>query len=122
MGSKRPMPPGGGKIADRRAKFERLSRQSPRDEEAERRGQDGDGAHGSEPDGGGEATRAQGAQTKTAASTAAMSAPCNAGRLTCFLGKSCPIPCLIAQIPCSVCQGIERERFEFVRNARATSP
>src|SRR5262245_10312862 len=86
MGSKRPMPPGGGKFADRRAKFERLSRQSPRDEEAERRGQDGDGAHGSEPDGGGEATRAQGAQTKTAASTAAMSAPCNAGRLTCFLG------------------------------------
>src|SRR5262245_17243129 len=36
MGSKRPSPPGGGKIADRRAKFERLSRQSPRDEEAER--------------------------------------------------------------------------------------
>jgi hypothetical protein len=36
MGSKRPTPPGGGKIADRRAKFERLSRQSPRDEEAER--------------------------------------------------------------------------------------
>ena len=36
MGSKRPPPPGGGKIADRRTKFERLSRQSPRDEEAER--------------------------------------------------------------------------------------
>ena len=36
MGSKRPPSPGGGKIADRRAEFERLSRQSPRDEEAER--------------------------------------------------------------------------------------
>jgi hypothetical protein len=36
MGSKRPPAPGGGKIADRRAEFERLSRQSPRDEEAER--------------------------------------------------------------------------------------
>ena len=36
MASKRPPPPGGGKIADRRAEFERLSRQSPRDEAAER--------------------------------------------------------------------------------------
>ena len=36
MGSKRSPAPGGGKIADRRAQFKRLSRQSPRDEEAER--------------------------------------------------------------------------------------
>jgi hypothetical protein len=32
----KPPPPEGGKIADRRAKFERISRRSPRDEEAER--------------------------------------------------------------------------------------
>jgi hypothetical protein len=36
MRRKRPPPPHGGKIADRRAEFERLSRQSGRDEEAER--------------------------------------------------------------------------------------
>jgi hypothetical protein len=36
MSSKRPPPAGGAKIADRRAKFKRLSRRSPRDEEAER--------------------------------------------------------------------------------------
>ena len=33
---KEPPPPGGGEIADRRAEFERLTRQSERDEEAER--------------------------------------------------------------------------------------
>jgi len=31
-----PPPPDGGPIADRRAEFERISRQSPRDPEAER--------------------------------------------------------------------------------------
>ena len=36
MNSNRPPPPDGGKIADRRAKFERLSRRSPRDDEAKR--------------------------------------------------------------------------------------
>ena len=35
MPSKRPTPPAAGKIADRRAEFERLTRQSPRDEAAE---------------------------------------------------------------------------------------
>ena len=35
MPSKRPTPPVDGKIADRRAEFERLTRQSPRDEAAE---------------------------------------------------------------------------------------
>lgn len=34
--SKEPPPPPGGKIADRRAKFRRLTRQSGRDVEAER--------------------------------------------------------------------------------------
>lgn len=36
MPSKRPPPPDGGRIADRRAEFERLTRQSPRDKDAER--------------------------------------------------------------------------------------
>jgi hypothetical protein len=34
--SKKPPPPRSGKIADRRAEFERLTRQSGRDEKAER--------------------------------------------------------------------------------------
>jgi len=36
MASKRPPSPRGGRITDRRATFERLSRRSPRNEEAER--------------------------------------------------------------------------------------
>jgi hypothetical protein len=36
MRRKRPPAPDGGKIGDRRAQFERLTRQSGRDEEAER--------------------------------------------------------------------------------------
>jgi hypothetical protein len=36
MSTKGPPPPDGGGIVDRRKEFERLSRESPRDEEAER--------------------------------------------------------------------------------------
>ena len=36
MSRKRPPPPHGGKINDRRAEFERITRQSPRDSQAER--------------------------------------------------------------------------------------
>ena len=36
MSKKRPPPPHGGKIDDRRAKFERITRRSPRDSQAER--------------------------------------------------------------------------------------
>jgi hypothetical protein len=36
MSRKRPPPPHGGKIVDRRAEFERISRRSPRDLQAER--------------------------------------------------------------------------------------
>ena len=35
-GTRRPPPPDGGAVADRRAEFARLTRQSPRDEAAER--------------------------------------------------------------------------------------
>lgn len=35
-GNKRPSPPDGGAVADRRAEFARLTRNSPRDEAAER--------------------------------------------------------------------------------------
>jgi len=36
MSGKRPPPPHGGKIVDRRAEFERITRQSPRNVQAER--------------------------------------------------------------------------------------
>jgi hypothetical protein len=36
MSKKRPPPPHGGKIDDRRAEFERITRRSPRDSQAER--------------------------------------------------------------------------------------
>ena len=77
MGSKRPPAPGGGKIADRRAEFERLSRQSPRDEEAERAFIEGKMEMvRTDPNliEGGEAARARGAQAKTPAPTAGLRA------------------------------------------------
>jgi hypothetical protein len=77
MGSKRPPAPGGGKIADRRAQFKRLSRQSPRDEEAERAFIEGKMEMvrtDPKSDEGGEAERARGAQAKIAASPAGLRA------------------------------------------------